>query len=83
MSRILLSLSADGSLAPAAADAALGPTAAGGLVFAVTGCPPAAGSMAVLSLARGFVPPAGVTEVSFDRLVNRASGSCCGGGCGG
>lgn len=78
MASYLLSLAADGTVTDAASDAALGPTAQGALVFAVTDVPPVAGRDIILSLARGYVPPPGTLTVPFERLVERRNGSCCG-----
>lgn len=57
----------------------LGPTADGSLVIEILDCPPGTGADDVLDLMQGLVPPPGVVQLPYQRLVaRRANGGCCG-----
>ena len=59
-----------------------GLAADGATVFEILNCPAAVRAEDAVALAGGFVPPAGIYAVDYDRLAARQSGSCCGGCCG-
>ncbi|MGY0788732.1 DUF2249 domain-containing protein [Azospirillum argentinense] len=70
-----------GQATAVAAETPLG-VADGGLVCEITDCPPGTTAEQVLDLMQGVIPPAGQLHLSYERLVARRSGSCCGGMCG-